>query len=72
MDDGRTKFTPAAGGKHRHLILDPAQKDRIIKAYTEIASAKPVPKPRFRPLKKEEKPAEVKPPDAKPPEPAKP
>ncbi len=47
-DDGRTKFTPAADGKHRYLILDPGQKDRIIKAYTEIASAKPVPRrPRF-------------------------
>ncbi|MEO8130772.1 MAG: nucleoside hydrolase [Bryobacteraceae bacterium] len=80
LDDGRTKFTPSAQGKHRYLILDPAQKDRIIKIYTEIASAKPVPRvPRFR-LKelkeKEEKekllkekeipvpPSEVKPPAA--------
>src|SRR4029079_10339732 len=50
QEDGRTKFTPAADGKHRYLILDPAQKDRIIKTYTEIASAKPVTRaPRFRP-----------------------
>ena len=49
LDDGRTKFTPAADGKHRYLILDPAQKEHIIKTYTEIASAKPVPRPRFRP-----------------------
>ena len=49
LDDGRTKFTPAAAGKHRYLVLDPAQKERIIKAYVEIASAKPVPRqPRFR------------------------
>ena len=27
------------------MIFDPAQKDRILKTYTEIASAKPVPKP---------------------------
>jgi hypothetical protein len=50
LDDGRTKFAPSPEGKHRYLILDPAQKERIIKTYTEIASAKPVPRqPRFRP-----------------------
>jgi len=45
LDDGRTKFTASANGKHRYMIFDPAQKDRILKTYTEIASAKPVPKP---------------------------
>jgi hypothetical protein len=45
LEDGRTKFTPSANGKHRYLIFDPAQKERIVKTYTEIASAKPVPKP---------------------------
>jgi len=44
LDGGRTRFTATPGGKHRYLILDPAQKERIIGAYTEIASAKPVPK----------------------------
>ncbi len=49
LDDGRTKFTPSAQGKHRYLILDPAQKEKIVKVYTEVASAKPVPRlPRFR------------------------
>jgi len=49
LDDGRTKFTPSLEGKHRYLILDPAQKERIVKTYTEIASAKPVARaPRFR------------------------
>ena len=49
LDDGSTKFTPSAQGRHRYLILDPAQKERIIKVYTEVASAKPVPRvPRFR------------------------
>jgi inosine-uridine nucleoside N-ribohydrolase len=43
-DDGRTQFTPATGGKHRHLIYDPAQKDRIMKVFTEMVSSKPVPK----------------------------
>jgi hypothetical protein len=44
QDDGRTRFTPSANGKHRYLILDPAQAEHIVKTYTEIASAKPVPK----------------------------
>jgi inosine-uridine nucleoside N-ribohydrolase len=49
LDDGRTKFTPLPEGRHRYLIMDPAQKDRIIKIYSEIASAKPVPRqPRRR------------------------
>lgn len=49
-DDGRTTFTPSPSGKHRHLILDPAQKDRVIKTYIEVASAKPVVRaPRRRP-----------------------
>jgi hypothetical protein len=43
LDDGRTKFTPGAGGKHRYLIADPAQKDRVTKFYTDLVSAKPVP-----------------------------
>lgn len=54
LDDGRTKFTPSPQGKHRYLILDPAEKERIIKVYTEVASAKPVPRvPRFRQQQKE-------------------
>ena len=49
LDDGRTQFTPSADGKHRYLISDPAQKERGIRTYTELASAKPVPRqPRFR------------------------
>ena len=65
LGDGRTRFTPSAGGKHRYLILDPAQRERIVKTYTEIASAKPAPRqPRFRPPKPQQqpppKPAEVK------------
>ena len=45
-NDGRAKFSPDANGKHRYLILDPAQKDTILKLYTEYASAKPVPRAR--------------------------
>jgi hypothetical protein len=49
MDDGRTKFTPGASGKHQYLIADPAQKDKIQQLYVELISAKPVaPAPRGR------------------------
>lgn len=49
LDDGRAKFTPSPEGKHRYLILDPEQKERVIKTYIELASAKPAPRqPRFR------------------------
>ncbi len=67
-DNGRTKFTPAADGKHRYLILDPAQKDRIVSAYIELASAKPVVRVRrFRPEEQKQQKAEPpKPPEAKP------
>jgi inosine-uridine nucleoside N-ribohydrolase len=43
--DGRTTFSPSANGRHRYLIYDPAQKERLLKTYTEIASAKPVERP---------------------------
>jgi inosine-uridine nucleoside N-ribohydrolase len=49
MDDGRTRFAGSPSGKHRYLVLDPAQTDRILKAYTEVASAKPVPPAPRRP-----------------------
>jgi hypothetical protein len=42
--DGRTQFTPSAAGTHRNLVFDPAQKDRILVTYTELASTKPVPR----------------------------
>jgi hypothetical protein len=41
LDDGRTRFTRSETGKHRYLIADPAQKEIVIKAFTELASAKP-------------------------------
>lgn len=49
LDDGRTKFTPSAKGRHRYLIFDPAQKARLLKDFTEIASAKPVERPQRLP-----------------------
>lgn len=57
LDDGRTKFTPSASGKHRYLIVDPAQKSALQQTYVEIASAKPAPRaPRFprRPVQQEQ------------------
>jgi len=43
LDDGRTKFTPGAGGRHQYLIADPAQKEKIQKLYVDLISVKPVP-----------------------------
>ena len=45
LDDGRTRFTPAAEGKHRYVIVDPAQKERITTLYTAMVSAPPAPRP---------------------------
>jgi hypothetical protein len=45
QDDGRTTFAPAANGKHHYLVVDPAQKDRVIKMYRDMTSAKPAPRP---------------------------
>lgn len=48
-DDGRTSFAASDKGKHQYLIYDPAQKERILRTYVELASAKPAPPRRFRP-----------------------
>jgi hypothetical protein len=48
-DDGRLQFSPGAG-KVRTLSVDPAQKEKLVAALVEVASAKPVtPQQRFRP-----------------------
>jgi len=67
-DDGNTKFAPAADGNHRYLILDPAQKERVVKTFVELASAKPVVRvPRFRQQQQQQQKKEAtKPPEAKP------
>ncbi|MEY2935322.1 MAG: hypothetical protein RL033_6071 [Pseudomonadota bacterium] len=50
LDDGRTRFTPSASGRHRYLIADPAQKERLLATYVSLVSAQPVPRPaRFKP-----------------------
>jgi inosine-uridine nucleoside N-ribohydrolase len=58
-DDGRTSFAASDKGKHQYLIFDPSQKERILKTFVELTSAKPVPPRRFRPANA----AEVPPPD---------
>ena len=40
-DDGRTQFTPKAGGRHRHLIVDPAQAEKVVALYREMVAAQP-------------------------------
>lgn len=70
-DDGRVKFTQSPEGKHRYLILDPEQKERVIKTYIEIASAKPAPRqPRRRQQQQQQQQQQAppKPPTAKPPQ----
>jgi len=45
LEDGRTRFTPAADGKHRYLIADPAQKEKVLGVYTALVAAPPAPRP---------------------------
>src|SRR5262249_32180566 len=67
-DDGSTKFTASPDGKHQYLVFDPGQKEHLLKTYTEIASAKPVPRrPRFPRQNQDQEKKEVE----KKPEPAK-
>jgi hypothetical protein len=47
-DDGGTSFVPSDKGKHQYLIVDPEKKEKVLQAYVELASAKPVPPRRFR------------------------
>jgi purine nucleosidase len=41
QDDGRTLFAPSEKGKHQYLMANPEQKDKVLAAYVELASAKP-------------------------------
>jgi hypothetical protein len=45
LDDGSTRFAPGTDGKHRYLIVDSAQKDRIVSLYTAMVPAPPAPRP---------------------------
>jgi hypothetical protein len=39
--DGSTRFTPTAQGTHRHLILRPEQKARVLEALVQLCSQPP-------------------------------
>ena len=45
LDDGRTRFPPAADGRHRYLIADPARKEQLMAQYTALVAAPPAPRP---------------------------
>jgi hypothetical protein len=45
---GRTSFAAGANGKHRYLIADPEQQQKIVTALVELAAAKRQQR-RFRP-----------------------
>lgn len=45
LDDGRTQFTPSATGTHHYLMIEPSQAERVIKAYRDLVSAPPAPRP---------------------------
>ena len=41
-DDGKLSFTAADKGLHKMLSVDPEQKDKVLQAYVDLTSAKPV------------------------------
>jgi hypothetical protein len=45
LDDGRTRFVPGAGGRHRYLSVNPAQRERLLATYVSLVSAPPAPRP---------------------------
>lgn len=49
LDDGRTRFVPSVSGRHRHVVLDPAQRGRLLASYTSLVNAQPTPRPVRRP-----------------------
>jgi mono/diheme cytochrome c family protein len=48
LDDGTTQFKLSANGKHRYLILEPEQKQRVTETYVKLSSAQPPPPPQRR------------------------
>jgi hypothetical protein len=48
LDDGRTRFVPGAGGRHRHLIVPTAQRSALLAAYSSLVAAPPAPRPTKR------------------------
>jgi hypothetical protein len=60
-NDGRVAFSPSTQGKHFTLNADPAQKDKVIQTWVDLAGAKPVQPQRFRPPKADDKKPDDKP-----------
>jgi hypothetical protein len=58
------EVTATGAGKHKFLKLDPAEREKLVASYVELASMKPVPRlPRFRrPVADPAKPDAAKPP----------
>jgi hypothetical protein len=46
---GKPSLARNAAGKHRLVTSNPAHQGKLLKAYIDLASAKPVPRQRFRP-----------------------
>jgi hypothetical protein len=46
--DGKTRFGAVGDGRHRYLVVDPAQKTKVIETFTTMASAQPAPRGRGR------------------------
>lgn len=42
--DGRSSFSPGGHGRHRYLVFDPEQKQRLEDAYLDLAAAEPAPR----------------------------
>jgi hypothetical protein len=49
LDDGRTRFVASAAGRHRYLVVDPAQRSRLLASYMSLVTAQPAPRPVRRP-----------------------
>ena len=45
LDNGRTRFTPSAGGRHHYLIVRPDQKERVLETFVKLITTKPPPPP---------------------------
>jgi len=58
--EGGIRFSPEPGGQHRYLMVDPASKDKVLQAYVELVSAKPVPRRLRRTEKKDAEKADDK------------
>jgi hypothetical protein len=45
LDNGRTRFTASAGGRHHYLVVRPEQKERVLETYVKLITTKPPPPP---------------------------